>query len=299
MLRLNGQNLRLAAKNGLDSKTPAPHLSATRGRETAGRLTASLLPTSPGPDSRRPPRRPPKLAPLELPEAVRESQRRKLQLIQQEAKPASCQLDATGADTCAGEVKSCVGRKPEKAAGRPAASAERHAPSRPRPARSVPAEHNGDELLEDAVRRGAPAPLGSRPAPPLLAHRAGARAPRPVEVAREIPQRPPAGEKARRWLRPRRSQGPGEDKCNSLTSTGGLSADKGELAQGVQGEGKKAERAGKAIREPPAAHRERGGRIRESHQEDCRQPCAPTGQTKVGAVNIRSTVRSRVLLIVD
>lgn len=295
MLHLNGQNVRLAAKNGRNSKTPGLRLSATHGKETVGQLTACsptqegtaqldlLLLESPRPDSEReaqsqPVRRPLKLAPLELPEEVREAQRRKLQFIQQEAKPASCRLDATVSEPRTRKVKSCARQRLVKAAVCPSVSTEplkaqkQNPSSRPQLTRSVPAERDGYRHLEDVVCRGTPAPLCSKPAPPLLSLRVKALA---AEVARQKPSTLQE-EVGKRRLRLQRAQRLAEDQCNSNTSTGGLCADKGKLAQGAQGKGQRAEREraprvlphpGKGIKEPPAASWEHG-RVRKSHQED-------------------------------
>ncbi|KAK9526243.1 hypothetical protein VZT92_014952 [Zoarces viviparus] len=266
MLHLNGQNLRLAAKNGRNSKAPGLRMSATHGKETVGQLTTCsltqegtaqldlLLLKTPRPESGReaesqPLRRPPKLAPLELPEEVREAQRQKLKSIQQEAKPASCKLDVMVNEIHTRKVNSCVRQRLVKAAGCPVASTEplkvqqQHTSSRPQLARFVPIEHNGDKHLEDVVCRGTPAPLRCKPAHPLLSQRVKAQAARGhAEVARENP-RTPQQEEGRRRLRLRRAQCLEEDECNSNTSTGGLSADRGKLAQGVQGKGQITERA--------------------------------------------------------
>lgn len=297
MLHLNGQNLRMAAKNGRNSKTPGLHLSATHGSEAVGQLTASS-PTQEGtaqldllkPDLEReaenkPVRRPLKLAPLELPEEVREAQKQKLKFIQQEAKPASCKLDATVSEPRTRKVKSCVRQRLVKAAACPSASTEslkaqqQNRSSRPQLTRSNPIEQNGDRHLEDVVCRGAPAPLRGKPAPPLLSPRVKARAARGTEAARQNPSTLQQ-ETGRRRLRLRRAQCLEEDQCNSNTSTGGLSADKGKLPQGVQGKGQQAERAprgqphaGKGIKEPPAASWEYGS-VRTSHPEDCSQQSA-------------------------
>ncbi|KAK5855423.1 hypothetical protein PBY51_005524 [Eleginops maclovinus] len=275
MLQLNGQNVRLAAKNGRSSKTPGLHLSATHGRETAGQFTA-VTPTqegtTPRPDPEReaehqPVRRPLKLAPLELPEEVREAQRQKLKSTQQEAKPTSCKLDVVVKEpTCARKVKSCRRQRLVKVC--PPASTET-LPTSSRLTRSIPTEQNGDKHLEEVVCRGTPAPLCSKPTPPLLSLQVKARG--DAEVACQNPNRHEVGG---RRLRLRRAHNLQEDQCNSNMSTGGLSADKDKLAQGVHGKMQQGERAsriqmhaaGKCIKEPPAAS---GERVRKSHQEDC------------------------------
>ncbi|KAA8586252.1 hypothetical protein FQN60_007821 [Etheostoma spectabile] len=289
MLHLNGQNLRLAAKNGRSSKTPGLHLSATHGKETAGQLVVCsptregtaqsvvLLPEAPRPDADReaqsqPVRRPLKLTPLELPEEVREAQRQKLLFIQQEAKPASCRLDVTANEPRTRKVKSCVRQRLVKAPAGPSVSteplkAQKQNPSlRPQLTRSVPVEHNGRWPLEDVVCRGTPAPMCSKPAPPLLSLRVKALAARGAEVARQNPSTLQE-EVGKRRLRLQRAQCLVEDQCNSNTPTGGLCADKGKPAQGVQSKGQRAEREraprvlphpGKGIKEPPAASWDHG-----------------------------------------
>lgn len=275
-LHLNGQNLRLAAKNGHNSPpTPGLHLSAAHGKEAVGRLTACsptqegmaqldmLLLKSPRPGLEReagnlPVRHPLKLAPLELPEEVKEAQRQKLKFIQHEAKPASRKLNVTVNEPRARKPKSCVRQRPVNAAVFPSASTEppktqqQNRSSRPQLTHSHPIEQNGDKHLEDVVCRGTPAPLLSKPAPPSLSPRVKARAARGAEVARQNPcalQQETGG----RRLRLRRAQCLEEDQCNSNTSTGGLSADKGKLAQGVQSKGQQAERASKSLLQPPGS----------------------------------------------
>ncbi|XP_070841289.1 uncharacterized protein [Chaetodon trifascialis] len=251
MLHLNGQNLKLAAKNGRNSKTPGLHLSATHGKDPAGQLTAcsstqegtaqldSLL-KSPRPDLERevenqPIRRPRKLAPLELPEEVREAQKQKLKFIQQEAKPPSCKLDVTVNEPRTRKAKSCVRQRLVKAAAastEPLKAQQQNRSARPQLIRSNPIEQDGARHLEEVVCRGTPAPLRNKPAPPLLSPRVKARATRGAEAARQNPSTLQQ-ETGRRRLRLRRAQCLEEDQCNSNTSTGGLSADKGKLAQGV------------------------------------------------------------------
>lgn len=299
MLRLTGQNLRLAAKNGSDSKTPGLHLSATHGKDSKAQPTACLptwegtaqldsLLKSPRPDlgsevENQPVRRPLTLAPLELPEDVKEAQRQKLKFIQQEAKPPSCKLDVTvNEPRTRKKVKTCVRQRVVKAAACPSASTEplkaqqQNRSSRPQLTRCNPIPQNGDWHLEEVVCLGTPAPLCNKPAPPLLFPHVKARAARGAEAAHQNPSTL-WGETGRRRLRLSRAQCLEEDQCNSNTSTGGLSADKGKLAQGVQGKGQRLERAprgqphaGKGIKEPLAASCEHGS-VGKSHQEDCSQ----------------------------
>lgn len=310
MLHLNGQNLRLAAKNGRISKTPGLHLSATHGKEAAGRLTASLptqedmaqldlLPLkSPGLDLEReaesqPVRRPLKLAPLDLTEEVREAQRQKLKFVQQEARPAPCKLDVTLNESQTRKVKSCLRQRPLKAAVCPPASPQplkaqqQNRSSRPQLMRSSPIEQTGDKHLADVVCRGTPAPLRSKPTPPLLSPQVRVHMARGGDTMRQNPSTLQQETGGRR-LRLRRAQRLEEDQCNSNLSTGGLAADEGKLAQGVQGKGQRAERslrgqphAGKGIKESPAASWEYGS-IRKSHQEVCSQQshrCTPNRQS--------------------
>lgn len=300
VLQLNGQNLRLEAKNGRSSKTPGLHLSAIHGKEAVGQLTGSstqegtaqldlLLSKSPRPDLERqnenqPVRRPLKLAPLELTEEVREAQREKLKFIQKEAEPPSRKLDVTPQTR---KVKSCVRQRVAKAAVCPSSSTEpfkaqqQNRLSRPQLTRAIPIEQSGDKHLVDVVCRGTPAPLRSKPAPPLQIPRGKALAARGGEAARQntgtLQQ-----ETGRRRLRLRRAQHLEEDQCNSNTSTAGLSADEAKPAQGVQGKGQQTKRtqrgqlhAGKAIKEPPApAGCWEQGSARKSHQEGSSQQSA-------------------------
>ncbi|XP_035802013.2 uncharacterized protein LOC118469975 [Amphiprion ocellaris] len=296
-LHLNGQNLRLAAKNGRNSKTPGLHLSATHGKEALGQLTVSsptqegtaqldlLVLKSARPDSKRqaenqPMRRPLKLAPLQLPEEVMEAQRQKLQ---QEAKPASCKLDEPRTRT----VKSCVRQTPVKAKVGPSVSTEplkaqqQNRSSRPQLTRCIPIEQNGGKNLEDVVCRGTPAPMCSKPAPPLLSQRIKAQATRGGGTACQHPGTLQQ-ETGRRRLRLSRAQCLQEDQCNSNPSTGGLPADEGKLAPGVQGKGQQAERvwrgqthAGKVIKEIPGPGTPwEHGSARKSHQEGGSQQSA-------------------------
>ncbi|XP_047461508.1 uncharacterized protein LOC125020230 [Mugil cephalus] len=304
-LELNGQNLRLEAKNGRSSKTPGLHLSAVHGKEAVGQLTASsttregaaqldlLLFKSPRPDLERhaenkPVRRPLKLAPLELTEEVREAQKEKLKFIQEETEPVSCKLDVTQKEPRTRKVKSCMRQRLAKAAACPSSSSteplkaqQQNRLSRPQLTRAVPVQQSGDKHLVDVVCRGTPAPLRSKPAPPSQTPRVKAAAARGGEAARQS-----AGalqqETGRRRLRLRRAQHLEEDQCNSNTSTGGLSADEAKPAQGVQGKGLQTKRtqrgqlhAGKAIKEPPApaGSREQGS-ARKSHQEGGSQQSA-------------------------
>ncbi|XP_029920201.1 uncharacterized protein LOC115368285 isoform X2 [Myripristis murdjan] len=265
MMHLNGQNLRLAAKNGPNSKTPGLHLSATHGKEAVGQLTASsltqegvaqldsLLLKSPRPDlekekeaENQPARRPMKLAPLQLPEEVKEAQKQKIKFIEQEAKDVSDKLDM--AVNGPRKVKACVRHRQVKSPGRPSALSEpvktqqQHRAPRAKLIRSSPIEQNSERHLEEVVCRGTPALLCSKPTPPSVSPGVKAQATRSGEVASQSPGMLQQ-QTGRRRLRLRRTQRLEEDQGKSNTSTGGLSGDEGKLAQGFQGKGQRAERA--------------------------------------------------------
>ncbi|KAM3596837.1 uncharacterized protein V6R79_021528 [Siganus canaliculatus] len=320
-LHLNGQNLPLAAKNGRNSKTPGLHLSAAHGKEAVGRLTACSLTHEgtaqlhiqlkpPGSDvekeaENQPARRPLTLAPLELPEEVREAQRQKLKFIQQDDKHASHKQDERVTEPRTRKVKSGGRLRLVPAAvcpslpSEPLKAQQPNRPSRPQLTRCVPVEQNADGHLEDVVCRGTPLPLHNKPAPPLFFPRVKARAARgEEEEAAPHPNRSGVQqETGSRRPRLRRAQCLEEDQSNSNTSMGGLSADKDKLAQGVRGEGQRTERAvrgqthaGKGIKQSPAAcweHRSAG----KSHQEDCSQQsasCTLNRQSAEGASSERA-----------
>lgn len=286
-LHLNGQNLRLTAKNGHSSKTPGPHLSAAQGKEAIGRLMASPLTQlqTPRPDLHReaegqPVRRPLKLAPLELPEEVREAQRQKLQLVQQEAKRATCKPAERVNEARTSKVKSCVTQGQVKSIVWPSASTEplkvqqQNRISRLQLSRSKLKEPNGDRHLGDVVCRGTPAPLCSKPAPLLPSPRAKAQAGCAGEATCQNLSTPQQGTQ-KTQLRFRRAKCLEEDRCSSNTSTGGLSAEEGKLVRGVQAKEQRAESAlrgqphsAEGIKEAPAASWEQG-RVRESQKEGC------------------------------
>lgn len=283
-LHLNGQNVRLAAKNGHNSKTPGLHLSVTHGKEAAGQIMASPLTQegttqldlwllkSPRPDLDReaenqPVRRPLKLAPLELPEEVREAQRQKLKFVQQEVKSASCKQDVVLNEPRTCKVKSCVREGLVKSAVCTSASTEppkdqqQKRFSRPQLSRS-----NADRDLKDVVCRGTPAPLCSKPGPPVFSPRVIAHGRDKVCQNLSTLQQ----ETGRRRLRLRRAQCLEEDQCKSNMSI--LSVEEGNVTQGVQGQqAKRAPRGqphpGKVIKEFPVASLEHGI-VRKSHQED-------------------------------
>lgn len=296
VLHLNGQNLRVAAKNGHISKTPGLHLSAAHEKEAVGQLTAQegtpqldplplkqARPESERGAEKQSARRPPKLAPLELPEEVREAQRQKLR---HEVKPALCKLEVALNEPKTRKAKACVRQRPitkavlpSSPAAQPLKAQKENRSFRPQLTRSSPIEQNGDRHLEDVVCRGTPAPLRSKPTPPLASPRVK---PHAAHAGQAVCQK--SGglqlETDRRRLRLRRAQCLEEDQCNSNASTGGLSADEGKPPQGVRGRGLQqqldgAQRgqlsAGKGIKEPPVAFWEHGNNIRRSHQELCVQ----------------------------
>lgn len=296
MLHLNGQNLRLAAKNGRTSKTPGHHLSVTHGKEVVGRLKAcsatqegtaqlDLLLNSPRPHSEREVRnqqvrRPLTLAPLELSEEVREAQRQKLKFIQEEAQSTSCNPDVTVNETLTRKVKSSVRQRPVKASVCPSASTEplkaQNRSPRPRLKCSNPIEQTKESCVEDVVCQGTPAPLYCKPGLSLPSLRV---TPQEVCGAQGGQHQTPStlAETGKRRLRLRRAQCLEEDQQNSNVSTQELSAGKGKMAQGVQGRGQRVERisrgqhhAGKGIKQLPAASWEYVS-VRKSHHEDCNQ----------------------------
>lgn len=299
-LHLNGQNPRLAAKNGRNSKTPGLHLSVKHGKEAVGRLMVSpptqesttqldtLLLKSSRHDVDReaenqPVRRPLKLAPLKLPEEVREAQREKLKSVQQEVKSASCKQDVILNEPQTSKVKPCVRQGLVKSTVCPSAYTEppkaqqQNRLSRPQLSRFNPAEQNADKHLKGVVCQGIPAPLCSKPAPLLLSPRVKAQAGRGREVVFQNPNILQQ-ETWRRRLRLTRAQCLNEDQSNSNMSK--LPAEEGSLAQLIQGKGQHAERAprrqpnpGIGIKESPAASWEHAS-VRKSHWEDCSQQSA-------------------------
>lgn len=259
-LHLNGQNLRLAAKNSRSSQTPGHHVSLAYEKEVAGGFTAPPLTLR---SLRRPlgstvpnqqARRPFTLAPLELPEDVREAQRQKLK---PQGKPPI--------DT--GKVTFPTGLRLTRAAVCPT---EPHRAtsrsSRPRLTSCTPMELKGDGQLEEVVCGGTLAPLYTKLGPPTPQTRASYGAEEAAQNPSSLPQ-----DTRRRRLRLRRTQCLEEDQQVSDKSTAGLSVEKGDLAQGVQGSGERTARGqrppGKGISQPPAASLERRS-IGKSHQED-------------------------------
>ncbi|XP_029022768.1 uncharacterized protein LOC114865641 [Betta splendens] len=250
-LHLNGQNLRLAAKNGCNSKTPGLHLSVHRRKEAASPplregtapLSALLLKSSlqDRDAENHLIRRPLKLSPLELPEEVRSAQKQKLQCAQREVKPASC----SPAEPQTGRMRSCARQGLVKAAGCPSAYTE--------PLKAQ--QKHADEHLKDVVCRGTPAPLCRKPAPLILSPRVKARArgrggasPEPGSLQQETWRR-----------RPKLSRAPCLEDEPSAAEDGGR-------AGAARGGGQRLERAarrkttpGKGFNEAPAASREHGG----------------------------------------
>lgn len=182
MLLLNGQNLKLVAKNGRAAKTLGRHPSAGRGKDWAQAgppppppALLEPLQGSPGPRPDRGPdpgleearvRRPPALAPLELPEEVREAQRQKLKLSAEPGgRPPPCKADP---ETLKKKARSCAGQRAPKPPACPAEPLKsRNRSPRPRLARCEAAQANSDWSLEGVVCRGTPAPLHNKP-PALL-----------------------------------------------------------------------------------------------------------------------------------
>ncbi|XP_064204304.1 serine/arginine repetitive matrix protein 1 [Anguilla rostrata] len=264
MTTLSGQNLRPSSKNGWDSKAPGHHLSPGCRENTAAQLTAAGPPLEsaprrdPSPRDRQrerenlpPPRRPLKLAPLELPKEVRESQRRKIRGVQQEAAAAARKMDAPGNEPCPRKARTGTGggraRSPERRPSGPLREpVEREAPS-PAKAQAPVAQVRSAGLLRAAgVARGdgprGPTALPSKPALPPGPD-ARVRAARAGEVAAGNPGT--FQDVGRRRLRLRRAQGVDEDQGRlSVSMTCGLSA-----GEGREGDGKEGQRAEKALSE--------------------------------------------------
>lgn len=260
-LHLNGQNLRLAAKNSRSSKTPGHHVSLAYEKEVAGGFTGPPLTLrslrrplgSDVPDQQA--RHPRTLAPLELSEDVREAQRQKLK---QQAKPPN--------DTR--KVTSLVGQRLIRVAVCPD-EPHRATNRSSRPQLScTPVELKGDGQLEEVVCRGTLAPLNTKLKPPTPQIRAQAAygTEEAVQNHSGLLQ-----DTRRRRLRLRRTQCLEEDQQVSDKLSAGLSVEKGNLAQGVQGRGERTARSqrppGEGISQPPAASLEKRS-IGKSHQED-------------------------------
>ncbi|KAM9737603.1 uncharacterized protein ACNS7B_013256 [Menidia menidia] len=251
----------LAAKNGRNTKAPGLRLSAAPGLEAAGQprgsaltpdcapqvdspLVKSVRPDPECPVEIQPLRRPLKLTPLELPEEVREAQRRKLQLVQQEARLTACKLDGTLAENRTRKAK----QRAAKAAVSSSVSIEplkvqqQNRSSRPQLTRSKPIKQSGDGHLEGVVCRGIPAPLCSKPAPPTLSARTKPQ-PDPCAV------QPGAGRRRPRLTRAQRLQ---DDQWRSNASSGGSCP---VQAKGQQEDGSRRglpRPARKDLRDPPA-----------------------------------------------
>ncbi|XP_043993663.1 uncharacterized protein LOC122843162 [Gambusia affinis] len=301
MLHLTGQSIKRATKNSLNTNTPGLHMSGTHGQESLGQLMASsptqegmaqlgsLVLKPPRHDLERlaedqPPRRPLKLTPLELPEEVREAQRKKLHLIQQDAKLADCKFDVMLKENIMRKPKPIMRQKIVKAVVDPSSSImpvvtqAQQKSHRPQMTRSNPVEKSGERHLRDITRRGIPASLSGKPAPPLPAARIKAQAACDGDASRKNP----SGlqfEVERRRPRLKREQRLEEDQCQANTSTGRLCTDGGKLAQGVRGKGQQAEwacrgqpHAGENIKDPctPATSRKQGS-AKKGHQEGGRK----------------------------
>ncbi|XP_054911804.1 uncharacterized protein LOC129376267 [Poeciliopsis prolifica] len=297
MLHLTGQSIKRATKNRLNSNTPGLHMSGTHGQESQGQLMASsptqegmaqlgsLVLKPPRHDLERlpedqPPMRPLKLTPLDLPEEVREAQRKKLHVIQQDAKLANCKFDMMVKGNITRKPKPIMKQKIVKAVVGPSASTmpvviqAQQKSHRPQLTRSNPVEKNGERQLRDITRQGMPVSLLGKPAPPLPAARIKDQAACNGEVSCKNPSTLQF-EVERRRPRLRREQCLEEDQCQANTSTGGLCTDGGKLAQGVRGKGQQAEwacrgqpHAGENIKEPctPATSREQGS-AKKGHRE--------------------------------
>ncbi|XP_027892799.1 uncharacterized protein LOC114156514 [Xiphophorus couchianus] len=262
-LHLSVQSIKRTTKNSLNSNTPGLHMSGTHGQESLGQLMASsptqegmaqlgsLVLKSPRHDLERlaedqPPRRPLKLTPLELPEEVREAQKKKLHLIQQDAKLADCKFDMMLKENIMRKPKPIMRQKIVKAveglsaSTMPVVTQAQQKSHRPQPTCSNPVEKSGERQLRDITRRGIPASLSGKPALPLPAARIKAQAACDVEASRKNPSALQF-EVERRWPRLRREQRLEEDQCQANTSTRGLCTDGGKLAQGVRGKGQQAE----------------------------------------------------------
>ncbi|MED6283050.1 hypothetical protein CHARACLAT_004755 [Characodon lateralis] len=296
MLYLTGQNIKQATKNSRNLNTPGLHMSATHGQESLGQLTASsptqegmaqlgsLVLKPPRHDLGRlaeeqPLRRPLKLTPLELPEKVREAQRKKLHLIHQDTKPADYQLDMMLNKNIMCKPKPIVRQKLTKAVMCPSVSTipvnslpQQKSP-RPPLTRSYPVEKKGDKQLQDITCQGIHASVSGKPAP-LLSARIKVEAACNAEVSRKTMSALQSEVDTRR-LRLRREQCLKEDQCQSNMSTRRLFTDGGKLAQGVRGKGQQAEwacrgqpHAGTNIKDPcaPATSCEQGS-ARKSHQD--------------------------------
>ncbi|XP_007574380.1 uncharacterized protein LOC103153402 isoform X2 [Poecilia formosa] len=297
MFHMTGQSIKQATKNSLHSNTPGLHMSGSHGQESLGQLMASsltqegmaqlgsLVLKSPRHDLERlaedqTPRRPLKLTPLDLPEEVREAQRKKLHLIQQDAKLGDCKFDMMLKENIMRKLKPIMRQKIVKAVVGPSPSTMpvvtqvQEKSHRPQLTRSNPVEKSGEKQLRDITRRGIPASLSGKPAPPLPAARIKAQAACGGEASHKNPSALQF-EVERRRPRLRREQRLEEDQCQANMSTGGLCTDGGKLAQGVRGKGQQAEwacrgqsHAGENIKDPctPATSREQGS-AKKGHRE--------------------------------
>lgn len=260
MLHLNGQNLKLAAKNGRAFKTPGHHLSATQGKDPPVTRKAAPLPPPPQLDSflgtpgprldrgveNERVRRPAALAPLELPEKVREAQRQKLKLwTEPEGRAASCKADASAnPETLKKKARSCARQRVLKPLTCPATSVEplKSRNRSPRLSRCQPAQPDKDWSLEGVVCRGTPAPLHNKPPsvlPSLRVRAAGAGQRQSPEEGRRSSS-PSALEAGGRRQRLRRAQRLEEDQHPGLA---------GKPCPGVQAKGQG--HAGKGVQQPP------------------------------------------------
>ncbi|XP_015238241.1 PREDICTED: uncharacterized protein LOC107089787 [Cyprinodon variegatus] len=286
MLYPTGENIKEDNKNSRNSNTPGLHMSGTHGRESLGQLTpslptqeamtqlGSLLLNPPRHDLERlaedqPLRRPLKLTPLELPEEVREAQRKKLHLIHLDVKPAGSKPDMIVKKNVACKPMPIVRQKVMDLAECPSVSTM----PRPHVKRRNPIKKNLDKQLQDVMGRGIQAAV-----PPLHSARIKAEAAHDV-VASHNNLTALQPEVERRRLRLRREQHLQEDQCQSNTSAGGLYTDGDKLTRGLGGKGQRAEsacqgppHAGKNIKDPctPAASCEQRS-ARKSHRDESRK----------------------------
>lgn len=252
-MHLNGQNLKLAAKNGRAFRTPGHHLSASQTKDPPPTRKAAPLPPSlqldlllatqgPRPDrgvQNERLRRPAALAPLELPEKVREAQRQKLKLwTEPESQAASCK--ATGnTDTLKKKARSCARQRAPKPPACPDTSAEplrsRNRSPRPRLSRCEPARPDQDWSLEGVVCRGTPAPLHNKPPsllPSLRVRVAGRQSPEGGQRS-SSPSALEAGGRRRRLRRAQRLEEDQHPGLSEKLSPGVRAKGQGHIEKGV------------------------------------------------------------------
>lgn len=312
MTHLNDQNLRQAATNDHNSKTPGLHLSSTRGDRALGQLAPamppqesaaqrdSLLLRSPLLDSEReaenlPPRRPLKLAPLELPKEVREAQRKKIKGIQLEAKAATCKLDTAGNEPCPRNVTACVREAVVKSPECPPMSVQtdpmkghsqqhRAAKALQRPASEV--QKNRYRLPGDAASKAAPPAVSSKPALSSMTLSVKTQATHSGERAFQKPG-PFQQDTGKRRLRLKRVECLEEDQSKPNMSTEGSSAEEGKVAHGGRSKGQRAERA---LREASRMLEKASGRSSESPQQSGNVEVAGGTVRRMAVSNLQDAV---------